>query len=143
MPTTKPPKLETAPHSSVLWGLKKDIAIQRFVVIQARIKNNRSKINTWARGRKGGIPPLRVKNPAPTLRPKIGYLKRKFLILPPSMAKKQTFLTKFYLKKCPNGAKRCKNFCVFLNCVENFILPPPQPPPPPPNPPFLGWLKFF
>ncbi len=41
--------------------------------------------HTWARegGRGGDSPPLRVKNPPPTLRPKIGYLQRKFLILPP------------------------------------------------------------
>ncbi len=47
-------------------------------------------------GRGGDSPPLRVKSPPPTLRPKIGYLQRKFLILPPSEAKIQAFLTKFY-----------------------------------------------
>ena len=46
-------------------------------------------------GKGGDPPPLRVKNPPPTLRPKIGYLQRTFLMIPPSEAKIEAFLTKF------------------------------------------------
>ncbi len=61
-------------------------------------------------GKWGGFPPLRVKNPLPTLRPKIGYLQRKFFILPPLWGKKSGIFDKVLLKKCSNGAKKAQNF---------------------------------
>ena len=74
-------------------------------------KGNLQCNHKWAGGKGGDSPLLRVKNPPPTLRPKIGYFQRKFLILPllcSSEAKNQAFS----LKKCPNGAKKAqKSLC--------------------------------
>ena len=79
-------------------------------------------------GRRGDSPPLRVKNPPPTLRPKIGYLQRNFLILLSLWGKKIRHFWQSFTKKVLKWDKKGAKFSVWPSIVEKIYLSPPLPP---------------